>query len=99
MEPAMLTRMSDEKWDLVVEIFRQVCPRRGEKAHDDRRFLRALHYFAVHNVAWRSLPAKFGNWNTVWKRFSRLAGSGTFFGPPVARLSGYPFRPSSLAAR
>ena len=74
----MLTRMIDKKWDLVVNIFRQVCPRRGEKGHDDRRFLQALHYFAVHDVTWRSLPAEFGHWNTIWKRFSRLSLSGTF---------------------
>jgi transposase len=78
MEPAMLTTMTDEKWDLMVDVFRQVCPRRGEKGHDDRRFLQAMHYFAVHNITWRALPEEFGNWNSIWKRFSRLSRSGTF---------------------
>ena len=74
----MLTRMTDERWSLVVDIFRQVCPRRGEKGHDDRRFLEALHYFSVHNITWRALPEAFGNWNSIWKRFSRLSRNGTF---------------------
>ena len=74
----MLTRMTDDDWILVLEIFRAVLPRRGEKGHDDRRFLEALHYFTVHNITWRALPAEFGNWNSVWKRFSRLSRSGTF---------------------
>ena len=74
----MLTRMTDEEWALVVDIFRSVCPRRGDKGRDDRRFLGALHYFTVHNISWRALPSEFGHWNSVWKRFSRLSRSGTF---------------------
>jgi len=41
-------------------------------------FLRAVHYFTVHNITWRALPLDFGNWNSVWKRFSRLSNSGVF---------------------
>ena len=74
----MLTQMTDEEWTLVVQVFRAVRPRRGDKGRDDRRFLEALHYFTVHNITWRALPSAFGNWNSVWKRFSRLSQSGTF---------------------
>lgn len=74
----MLTKMTEETWSLVVDIFRHVCPRRGQKGADDRRFLEALHYFTVHNITWRAMPRTFGNWNTIWKRFSRLSHNGTF---------------------
>ena len=74
----MLTQMTEEDWTLAVEIFRQVRARRGDKGRDDRRFLEALHYFVVHNITWRALPAEFGPWNSVWKRFWRLSRSGTF---------------------
>jgi transposase len=74
----MLTKMTEESWNLVVDIFRQVCPRRGQKGADDRRFLEALHYVTLHNITWRELPERFGNWNSVWKRFSRLSRNGTF---------------------
>jgi transposase len=74
----MLTKMTEEQWTVVVEIFRQVCPKRGERGHNDRRFLEALHYFTVHNISWRALPAEFGKANSVWKRFWRLSQSETF---------------------
>ncbi len=74
----MLTRMTDEDWDRVVQVFRACRSRRGDKGRNDRRFLEALHYFCVHNITWRALPAEFGNWNSVWKRFWRLSQAGVF---------------------
>jgi len=65
----MLTRMTDEDWEMVVQVFRAVRSRRGDKGRNDRRFLEALHSFTLHNITWRALPAEFGNWNSVWKRF------------------------------
>src|SRR5215204_5654424 len=74
----MLTRMTDEDWEMVVQVFRAVRSRRGDKGRNDRRFLEALHYFTLHNINWRALPAEFGNWNSVWKRFWRLSRAGVF---------------------
>ncbi len=74
----MLTRMTDADWERVVQVFRAVRSRRGGKGRNDRTFLEALHYFCVHNITWRALPAQFGNWNSVWKRFWRLSRAGVF---------------------
>jgi len=74
----MLTRMTDEDWEMVVQVFRAVRSRRGDKGRNDRRFLEALHSFTLHNITWRALPAEFGNWNSVWKRFWRLSRAGVF---------------------
>ena len=74
----MLTGMSEQDWDVALEVFRAARSRRGDKGRDDRKFLEAIHYFTVHNVTWRALPAEFGKWNSVWKRFSRLSQAGTF---------------------
>jgi transposase len=74
----MLTRMTDEDWAVTLEVFRAACSRRGDKGRDDRRFLEALHYFTVHSVTWRALPAEFGKWNSIWKRFWRLSRTGVF---------------------
>ena len=74
----MLTRMTDQDWERVVQVFRACRSRRGDKGRDDRTFLEAIHYFAVHNITWRALPAAFGKWNSVWKRFWRLSQAGVF---------------------
>src|SRR3712207_4505764 len=74
----MLTRMKEEDWATVLAVFRACRSRRGAKGRNDRLFLEALHYFAVHNINWRALPAEFGNWNSVWKRFWRLSQAGVF---------------------
>ena len=63
---------------IVLQIFGASRSRRGDKGRDDRKFLEALHYFVVHNITWRALPAQFGHWNSVWKRFWRLSRTGTF---------------------
>ena len=74
----MLTTMTEEDWAIVLQVFEASRSRRGDKGRDDKKFLSALHYFVVHNITWRALPAEFGNWNSVWKRFWRLSQSGVF---------------------
>ena len=74
----MSTKMSEDNLTNAVTVFRACLSRRGAKGRDDRLFLEALHYFAVHNITWRALPERFGNWNSVWKRFDRLSKAGVF---------------------
>ena len=76
----MLTQMTDTDWEIVVAAFLAARSRRGDKGRDDRKFLEALHYFTVHNITWRALPAEFGKWNSIWKRFWRLSQRGVFRG-------------------
>jgi transposase len=61
-----------------LKVFNAARSGRGQPARNDRKFLEALHYFTVHNITWRALPAEFGNWNSIWKRFWRLSRAGVF---------------------
>ena len=54
----MLTKMTEEDWVLVREVFHACRSRRGDKGRDDRKFFEALHYFTVHNITW---SPKFGD--------------------------------------
>ena len=85
----MSTKMTQADWDIAVAAFRSCQSRRGMWAKDDRLFLEALHYFCVHNISWRALPERFGNWNSVWRRFDRLSRTGVFeaFFAALAELS------------
>ena len=74
----MLTGMTERDWAFTLEVFDTVQRNQGEPGHDDRKFLKAIHYFTVHSITWRALPNEFGNWNSVWKRFWRLSRSGVF---------------------
>jgi transposase len=71
----MLTRMTDEDWTVVLEVFSASRTRRGDKGRNDRRFLEALHFFTLHNITWRALPAEFGKWNSVWMVDSQTTNS------------------------
>lgn len=84
-----MSKMTEEDWAVALAVFRASLPRRGDKGRDDRLFLEALHYFSVHNVTWRALPERFGNWNSIWKRYWRLSRSGVFelFFDTLASLS------------
>lgn len=49
---------------------------RGNVSHDNLRVLNAILHVTEHGCKWRGLPARFGNWHTVYTRMSRWARSG-----------------------
>ena len=53
----MLTKLTEENWTILLRVFEESLPRRGDKAKNNRRFLEALVFFTVHNITWRALPA------------------------------------------
>jgi hypothetical protein len=61
----MATKRTEQDRKLAVEVFRACLPRRGATGRDDRLFLKALHYFTVHNITWRALPDRFSHWNAM----------------------------------
>ena len=73
----MLTGMTDEDWDVVLRVFRARGPGRRQGSRRPQ-VPQELHYFSVHNITWRALPAEYGPWNSVWKRFWRLSRAGVF---------------------
>jgi transposase len=49
---------------------------RGNVKTDNRDFINAILYMAENGCKWRALPKEFGNWDTIYKKFSRWAKSG-----------------------
>ena len=64
--------LTDEQW----EKLEPLLPKRGRPGHDARTFVNAVLFVAKTGVAWRDLPERFGNWNSLWRRFSRWSKAG-----------------------
>jgi transposase len=50
----------------------------GRSGEDNRRFLEAVLFVVRTGIQWRDLPACFGHWNSVARRFRRWATKGVF---------------------
>ena len=50
----------------------------GATGKDNRLFLEAVLWRVRTGLPWRDLPADFGNWNSVFRRFRRWAEGGVF---------------------
>lgn len=49
---------------------------RGNVSLANRQVLNAILYVAEHGCKWRGLPARFGNWHTIYTRMNRWAKQG-----------------------
>jgi transposase len=50
----------------------------GRSGSDNRRFVEAVLWIARTGSPWRDLPAHFGNWNSVFKRYRDWVKAGVF---------------------
>src|SRR5579859_8184140 len=72
-------RLSDEDWSKIHAFLRQES--RAYISRDDqacRRFVEAVKWMSRSGAQWRLLPAEYGAWNTVYKRFVRWCEAGVW---------------------
>jgi len=65
--------LTDERWDRIASKVAGKQGDRGRTGQDNRLFVEAVLWVARTGAPWRDLPEKFGNWNSVFKRFRRWA--------------------------
>ena len=70
--------LTDEQWERVGPLLPGKEGDRGRSGKDNRLFLEAVLWIVRTGSPWRDLPASFGNWFSVWKRFRRWALKGVF---------------------
>ncbi len=72
-------RLSDDDWGKMREFLRQEP--HAYLGRDDtscRRFLDAVKWMSRSGAQWRLLPAEYGAWNSVYKRFVRWCALGVW---------------------
>ena len=72
------TRLTDTEWERIRDFLR-ADPNAyvGEEA-DCRRFIEAVKWVSRSGAQWRLLPAEYGKWNTIYKRFMRWCRKGVW---------------------
>lgn len=70
--------LTDEQWQLIEHLLPGKEGDRGRTAKDNRLFVNAVLYVAKTGIPWRDLPERFGNWNSVWRRFDRWCANGVW---------------------
>jgi transposase len=68
--------ISDADWARIEHLLPGRPGQHGGVAGDNRLFIDAVLYVARTGVPWADLPARFGNPNSIWRRFDRWAGAG-----------------------
>ena len=70
--------IADADWDRVKDLLPGRAGQPGVTARDNRLFLDAVLWVGKTGAPWRDLPERFGNWNSVFRRFSRWAQRGVW---------------------
>jgi transposase len=70
--------LSDEQWERIAPLLPGKEGDPGRTGRDNRLFVEAVLWLVRTGAPWRDLPAGFGNWFSVWKRFRRWAEKGVF---------------------
>jgi putative transposase len=63
--------LTDEQWDRIKDLVPGKDGDPGRSGASNRLFIDAVLYVLKTGVPWRDLPERFGNWNSVWRRFDR----------------------------
>ncbi len=70
--------ISDKLWGRIEPLLPGRAGDPGVTARNNRLFLEAVFWRVRAGAPWRDLPADFGKWNSIFKRFRRWAESGVF---------------------
>lgn len=73
-----IERVTDEQWARVYAFLRELRHVNNYGEENMRRFVEAVHWITRTGAQWRALPEEYGNWNSVYKRFSRWSDAGVW---------------------
>jgi len=68
--------LRDEQWDRIKTGLPGSKGLSGRPVEDNRRFVEGVIWIGRNGGRWRSLPAEYGKWSAVHKRFKRWSDKG-----------------------
>lgn len=71
-------RLTDEQWAKVRDFLQQDPNVYAGNEVACRNFIEAVKWMSRSGAQWRLLPARYGNWNTIYKRFARWGKQGVW---------------------
>ncbi len=70
--------ISDDDFKRIAPLLPGQPGKPGRNAIDNRRFINAVLWIARTGAPWRDLPERFGNYDSVYKRFNRWGKRGVW---------------------
>jgi len=70
--------LSDEQWGRISGLIIGRPDQRGSTGRDNRMFVEGVLWIVRTGSPWRDLPEAFGEWNSVFRRFSRWSHKGVW---------------------
>lgn len=71
-------KLADEQWTIIRESLKADPKAYVGQEAECRRFVEAILWMSRSGAPWRLLPAEYGAWNSVYKRFARWCEQGVW---------------------
>ncbi|WP_397420823.1 IS5 family transposase [Phenylobacterium sp.] len=71
--------LSDDQWERIAPLIIGRPDQKGSTGRDNRMFVEGVLWIVRTGSPWRDLPEVFGDWNSVFRRFSRWSAKGVWW--------------------
>src|SRR6266545_3092035 len=71
--------LSDAAWERMAPLIIGRPDQKGSTGRDNRMFVEGVLWIVRTGAPWRDLPEAFGDWNSVFRRFSRWSIKGVWW--------------------
>src|SRR3978361_1450095 len=71
--------LGDTAWERIAPLIIGRPDQKGSTGRDNRMFVEGVLWIVRTGSPWRDLPAAFGDWNSVFRRFSRWSIKGVWW--------------------